>query len=329
MKSPYTGKEMKRIYEQRTWNFRGEKFNYMHQSWLCEDSGEQFTDDEGDTAGYTQATNQYRTKYGIPFTDEIINTRRRYGLSASKMSLILGIGVNQYRLYEHGEVPNVSNGRMIRSVMNPHVMLDMVESSRNELDEPEYKKIRDRITELTACEKEQELEQHEIARVFSHVRGAENGYAAISLDRLKNILLYILGKCGDVWYTKMNKLLFYTDFLAYREHGMAISGLSYRAIKFGPVPDRWDKVYSEFPEIEQEFRQAGNFIGNILKSDIPADTSLFTEDELKILDTVCSRFGGNSSREISRVSHDEHAWLDYYQHPGTIPFESAFSLKSI
>ena len=57
--------------------------------------------------------------------------------------------------------------------------------------------------------------------------------------------------------------------------------------------------------------------------------TLFTKEEMEILDTVCSRFGSSSSREISRMSHDEHAWQDYYQHPGTIPFEAAFRLKSI
>ena len=124
MKSPFTGKEMKRVYEKRTWNFRGEQYEYEHIAWLCEDSGEQFTDDESDTAGFVQVTNQYRAKYGIPYTDEIIAVRQRYGISAAKMSLILGIGVNQYRLYEQGEVPSVSNGRMIRSIMNPKVMLE-------------------------------------------------------------------------------------------------------------------------------------------------------------------------------------------------------------
>jgi DNA-binding transcriptional regulator YiaG len=133
MKSPFTGKEMKRVYEKRTWNFRGEQYEYEHISWLCEDSGEQFTNDESDTAGFVQVTNQYRAKYGIPYTDEIIAVRQRYGISAAKMSLILGIGVNQYRLYEQGEVPSVSNGRMIRSIMNPRVMLEMVESSKYEL----------------------------------------------------------------------------------------------------------------------------------------------------------------------------------------------------
>ena len=42
MKSPFTGKEMKKVYEKRTWNFRGEMYEYTHASWLCEDTGEMF-----------------------------------------------------------------------------------------------------------------------------------------------------------------------------------------------------------------------------------------------------------------------------------------------
>ena len=160
MKSPFTGKEMKRVYEKRTWNFRGEQYKYEHISWLCEDSGEQFTDDESDTAGFIQITNQYRAKYGIPYTDEIIAARQRYGISAAKMSLILGIGINQYRLYEQGEVPNVSNGRMIRSIMNPKVMLEMVESSKNELSVPEYEKIISKVKTIISNRVSYKMEQY-------------------------------------------------------------------------------------------------------------------------------------------------------------------------
>ena len=77
MKSPFTGKEMKRSQEMRLWKFRGEEYPYIHTSWLCEDSGEQFTDDASDTAGFIQVTNQYREKYGIPYTDEIVAIRKR------------------------------------------------------------------------------------------------------------------------------------------------------------------------------------------------------------------------------------------------------------
>ena len=329
MKSPFTGKEMKRVYEKRTWNFRGEQYEYEHIAWLCEDSGEQFSDDESDTAGFVQVTNQYRAKYGIPYTDEIIAVRQRYGISAAKMSLILGIGINQYRLYEQGEVPSVSNGRMIRSIMNPKVMLEMVESSKNELSASEYDKITAKVKAAIAESDAYKLEQYETRRIFNEPRGVANGYAQTSLGRLKNIMLYILNRCNDVWCTKMNKLLFYVDFLSYRERGMAMTGLSYRAIDFGPVPERWDRVYSEFTEVKQELRQAGEFVGSVLTASQDADVSVFTDDEIKILDAVCLNFGNKSSREISHLSHEEKAWIDYHENHERIPFNEAFSIKAI
>ena len=329
MKSPFTGKEMKLVYEKRTWKFRGEEYEYLHAAWRCEDTGEQFTTDESDTAGFIQVTNQYRAKYGIPYTDEIIAVRSRYGISAAKMSLILGIGVNQYRLYEQGEVPSVSNGRMIRSIMNPKVMLEMVESSKNELSSSEYDKIVKKISAIIANSESYRIEQYETSRVYHTPRSLENGYAQISLNRLKNIMLFILEHCQDVWCTKMNKLLFYIDFMSYRERGMAISGLSYRAIDYGPVPERWDRVYSEFSEIKQDLRQVGDYAGSILNSSEKADEGLFSIDELEIMNTVCKKFGSLSSRELSRLSHEENAWLKYNENHDKIPFAEAFSLKAI
>ena len=329
MKSPFTGKEMKRVYERRIWNFRNEPYEYEHIAWLCEDSGEQFTDDASDTAGFIQVTNQYRAKYGIPYTDEITAVRKRYGVSACKMSQILGIGINQYRRYEQGEIPSVSNGRMIRSIMNPKVMLEMVESSKNEMSQSEYEKTIDKVKACIVDSTAYHLERYEAKRIFSTSRGAENGYAQLSLNRLKNIMLYVLNRCDDVWCTKMNKLLFYTDFLSYRERGMAMTGLSYRAIEFGPVPERWDRVYSEFPEVKQTFRQVGDFVGSMLIASDDADTSLFSSEELQVMDAVCARFGTKTSREMSRISHDEKAWSRHREQCERIPFDDAFALKAI
>lgn len=329
MKSPFTGKEMKRVYEKRTWNFRGEEYEYEYTAWRCEDTGEQFTTDATDNAAFVQVTNQYRAKYGIPFTDEIIAVRKRYGISAAKMSQILGIGTNQYRLYEQGEVPSVSNGRMIRSIMNPKVMLEMVESSKNVLTASEYEKITGKVKSVISNGGAYKLEQYEIKRVFCSPRGAENGYAQLSLDRLKNIMLYILNTCKDVWFTKMNKLLFYIDFLSYRERGMAMTGLSYRAIDFGPVPERWDRVYSEFTEIKQDLRQVSDFVGSVLGTSEKADTSIFSEEEMKVLDVVCSHFAMKSSREMSRISHDEMAWIRHKDNHERIPFEDAYTIKAV
>ena len=326
MKSPFTGKEMKRTWEKRTWEFRGENYEYMHTGWVCEDTGERFTTDESDTAAYIQVTNQYRAKYGIPYTDEIVEIRNKYGLSAAKISQLLGIGINQYRKYEQGEVPSVSNGRLIRSIMNPKVMLDMIESSKGELQEQEHKKLTQRLEKIIENNLDYKMQQYETKRIFSSSRSADNGYASISLKKLKNIMIAILERSEDVWCTKMNKLLFYVDFLSYRERGMAMTGLTYRAIDFGPVPERWDKVYSQFDEIQQELQHIGEYEGTILRSASKIEDDVLTNEELNIINMVCNKFGSCSSREISKISHEESAWKNHHQKLERIPFSEAFNL---
>lgn len=329
MKSPFTGKEMTLVYEKRTWNFRGEQYEYVHAAWLCVDTGEKFTTDELDDADFVQVTNQYRAKYGIPFTDEIVAVREKYGLSAAKMSQILGIGTNQWRNYETGEVPNVSNGRMIRSIMDPKVFLNYVDSSKNILGEKEYNKLVLKSESLVDEFDKHEIVKYDIARIYQCERGTHNGFAQRSLDRLKNVLLYILNQCGEVFCTKMNKLLFYADFLAYRRLGMALTGLSYRAIEYGPVPERWDRVYSQFDEIVQEPRSYGDKEGCVLTSSISANTEIFTSEEIDVLNDVCSKFSNSSSSEMTRISHEENAWIDNKEGHKRIPFVSAFELKAI
>lgn len=325
MKSPYTAKEMKLLHEKSVCKYRGDDFEYVYTVWQCEDTGERFTTDQTDECGLKQVTDKYRSKYGIPFQDEIIGLRKRYGLSAAAMSQILGFGINQYRLYEQGEVPNVSNGRIIRSVMNPQVMLDLVDSCREALGEKEYNRVRTKVQSAAQCDNVRDM--YESQRVFTVARGLENGYAPLSLARLHNVILYLLEHCKDVFCTKMNKLLFYVDFLSYKETGEAMTGLSYKALEFGPAPDRWDRVYSAFDDIEQVPYSNNGYEGSILSSASKADTSQFSEDELQVLDSVCHHFGSISSREISRISHEEVGWKACESERKRIGFEFAFDLS--
>ena len=328
--SPLTGKPMRVVYEPDTMTFRGEKFDCIYTSYRDDESGESFTTTESDSAWWNQVTNQYRAKYGLPYTDEIIDVRKRYGVSAAKMSQILGIGVNQYRLYEQGEVPSVSNGRMIRSVMNPKVMLEMVESSKNEMSKSEYERIVSKVKAVIAESEAYKLEQYETKRLFSVPRGAENGYAQISIDRLKNILLFFISKGNGVFFTKMNKLLFYADFMAYRVTGKSVSGLAYKAIAHGPVPVRWDRIYSFYDEIDQEIVQfSDGREGTKLVSKLSPDMAEFSDDELKILEYVSQRFKNETPTQISETSHEEEAWKKYKDSDKLISFEMAFTLKAI
>ena len=101
MKSAFTGQEMILENENRILNFRKEEFNIVYQFYRCEETGEQFTSTELDEVNMIQLYNQYRDKHNLPFPEEIKEARLKYGLSAAKMSEILGFGINSYRQYEN------------------------------------------------------------------------------------------------------------------------------------------------------------------------------------------------------------------------------------
>lgn len=133
---------MEEVREPAVWVFRGEEYPYTHIAFRDVDTGEQFTTTESDTECFNQVADQYRRRHGIPSTEEIIALRKRHGLSAAKMSLILGFGANQYRLYEEGEVPSESNGKLIRAAMNDEVFRDLFEASEHLMKPTEYGRIR-------------------------------------------------------------------------------------------------------------------------------------------------------------------------------------------
>lgn len=322
-------KPLRVVFEPETLSFRGEKFDCVYISFRDDERNEGFTTTESDGVWYSQVTNQYREKHGIPYQDEIIALRERYGVSATKMALILGFGTNQYRLYEEGEVPSESNGKMIRSAMNPKVFLDLVKASGNQLTEREFVKISAKVEEVIARSEGWHDEQLAVERLFRCGRGLVNGFAPLSTARLKNLLLYVLGQMGETFQTKMNKVLFYIDFLSYRERGMAISGLAYQALEFGPVPQRWNRVYSEFDEVGEQLRRVQGQECLSLYANGEADMSGFSQEEMSIIDTVCSKLKDMTSREVSNLSHVESAWKGYIGLAETIPFREAFSLVGV
>ena len=145
----------------------------------------------------------------------------------------------------------------------------------------------------------------------SYSRGVFNGYATQSYSKLKNIILY------------------YSDFLSYKTYGYGMSGLAYKAIQFGPVPVRWDRVYSLMDDIYPEIVEftSGN-CGTKLCSTLSPDYNCFTSEELSILNSVLDKFINTSASEISELSHKEDAWKKYYDTNQMIDYKEAFTLQA-
>jgi putative zinc finger/helix-turn-helix YgiT family protein len=330
MKSPFTGNEATLQKEERIMDFRKEKFTIVYQYYLCIDTGEQFTDGELDEVNTNQVYNQYREKYGVPFPDEIIAIREQYGLSATKMAEILGLGINMYRNYEAGEVPSVSNGRLIQMIRDPKEFKQLIDYSKNEFTPEELEKINKKINH--ALDRWDDSEQlYETLMLGNRRPSLLNGYKVPGIEKINNMILYF-AESARPFKTKMNKLLFYADFLHFKKTCFSISGLTYQAIQKGPVPKNYDWLFDNTMEkklVNISLHDFGDYMGEQF---IPAegsvfDEELFTTSELKTMQIVADAFKNDTVNSIVNKSHKEDAWVKNINSYNTISYNYGFELK--
>ncbi len=326
---------MQRMVKEDTLVFRKETFTIYYNYYLCEGSGEVFTDEALDEINVSQAYNQYREKHNLPFPDEIRETREKYDLSAFKMAEVLGFGVNAYRQYENGEVPSISNARLIQAAKDPREFWKLVLAS-NALSGKMLEETKQRVDDLLKQDKfmTQRLPQYLMSG--QGVRGANifTGYRTPSLKKMLEMIVYFTAAVKP-WKTKMNKLLFYADFSHYKQTGYSISGAEYKAIQMGPVPVNFGSIFEfaatgDFVDIAyQEFGNGG--IGEALSPNAshPFDATIFEEEELKTIEQVAKKFEKLSTSEMVNISHDEQAWSENFAEKKKISYAYAFTLNHV
>lgn len=319
-------------YEVTSLQFRKETFQVFWHHYLCQDSGEKFTTDKLDDLNIAQIHNQYREKYRIPFPEEISQIRKIYDVSANKMSEILGLGTNAYRLYEYGEIPSVSNGRLILSIKDPSAFIRQVKASSHILSKKEVNKLILKAEHIISENTKHTWDLLFIDQIFENQAPSEfNGYRRPDLEKISGMISFFDSNISGLYKTKLNKLLFYADFLSYSRTGYAISGISYRAIQFGPVPSQYQKMYIKLCDdgkltVEQIEVGNGNY-GELISSKDTFNQTSFTESESKTLRDVCDIYGKMQTTELVNASHLEKGWLDNEGSKSYISFqESAFCL---
>lgn len=324
MKSPLTGGRVKLVEDIEEQEFRKEKYLVHVRYCICEDTGEQFTIEGQDDFVLNQIYSQYRLAHGIPFADEIIALRERYGLNYTQMSKIMGFGTNQWKQYEQGVVPSESNGKIIVTIRSKQCMLALLEASRTEFQPAEYEKVKTSIM-CASDNMEKPIEQ----RLFygTTERGMLNGFSEMNCNKLQAMVHFLINKeGGSICPTKLNKEMFYADFLHYRRHSCSISGLQYRAIKYGPVPEHFDTIYDNLNGICKESVITYDNESVRLRSNTDFDTSVLTKEELETLTYVSSILQPKKTAEVVELSHQEIAWKNYVISHQLIPYYNAYEL---
>lgn len=311
MLSPITGKEMTVRKSWRKMTYRKEEFDVYFHTWYCEDSGEEFEDEKFANINYRQVINLYRAKNAIPSPEDITAIREKYGLNKTQMASVLGFGVNTYRQYEDGEIPTEANAKFIQLAENPNEFLRLL-NLPNGIEEETLEKLRKRVHKLI----EKEYENREIQSIENYLfngsrKDALTGFKKPDLQKFMQMVLFFSERIQPL-KTKLNKLLCYSDMKYFQVAVQSISGAKYRAINKGFVPEKYDSIYEYMEqegmiEIVHEFYKNGHE-GEKFTALQNFDSSLFNNDELKILDEVYKKFEKTSVNDIVDLSHQEKAW---------------------
>lgn len=304
-----------------TMEFRGKTYHFLNHYYVCDESGEEFTDEATGEINFAQVYNQYREENNIPFVNEIVKLREDCQLSKADMGRLLGFGENQYYRYELGEVPSPSNGRLMRTLIdNREALMSAIRESP--IKESNKEKALAALAELTAKERKEWL-LHDL--LFPVKRTIYNGYALMSVNKVRQMILFFLGHMNVGYKTALNKLMFYADFLMYREHGVGISGLTYSALPYGNVPNNFKVLYGIFDEVEEVDGEKPYF-----KPLCVCDLSVFDENEIRVLEQVAEKMAKLASAVLSETNHTEDAWLKYkHDTKLLVPFSEAFMLRAV
>ena len=334
MKSPITGKDMILTKEKRSIDFRKESFDVVFHFCKCEESGEQFTTEALDDINMNQVYNQYRELFNIPFPDEMIRIRKKYHLSATKMSTILGFGINSYRQYESGEMPSVSNARLIQMIDDPKKFIDLVELCDALDPKTKEKHIKIAMTIIEDRTRNDFSFHLKDYLLGEHLADVYSGYRNPNFEKFTEMVVFFSERI-EPFKTKMNKLLFYADFLMFNQCCFSISGVRYRAIDLGPVPTNFQSIFeylanNQFIDIHYTHYPQG-YTGEQFKArkERPFNKELFSESELAVMNKVVDVFKESSTAEIIETSHLEDAWKLNEKDRNVIRYTYAFDLAHI
>jgi uncharacterized phage-associated protein len=320
--------------EARDLTYRKEPFRIIAHFYKCENCGEEFTTTEADTISLVQAHNQYREKYNIPFPEEISAIRYKYELPAAKMSEVLGLGANGYGNYEKGEMPVPALAKLIATAAKPTIFLGFLIEAKNHFSDNAFEKAREKVEFLI----EQEKEYNPFYSWINIYNEANNytGYKKPNEKKITGLISSYIRKCKQEFNDKLklNKLLFYVDFYHYKNYGTSISGLSYRAIQYGPVPANYDNIYT-YLENEKIIRSEWVRLPNgsareVFKSENDFEVSSFSLQELETINVIIERFKDISTWDIVDLSHEEKAWKELESSRQLIGYQDyAFELTTI
>jgi hypothetical protein len=147
--------------------------------------------------------------------------------------------------------------------------------------------------------------------------------------KMKELILYLAAKSEEdprFSSTKLNKLLFYCDFEAYRKLGHSITGHSYQKLPFGPAPKAVLPILSQMQRDGDCDEVRKDYFGREqrrVRANRPSETGVFAAEELRLADQMIEELWESSASEVSERSHGFIGW-QAAEYNEVIPYATVF-----
>lgn len=287
---------------------KGEAISYNAEIAVCPYCGEVIGDSRIEDANLRRAYSSYCAAHGLMSPDEIRELRKSYGLSLREFSKFLGFGEQTIARYEAGGIPDDSHNAMLKLVSTAEGAASLLLIREGQISERAADAVRRFI--------ESRAPLSGVAAAFAAyqwpsskmmVPNGFNGFRPFDMERVAAVVCELASRCKDLYKTKLQKAIFFTDFLCYARHARSMTGLSYAHANYGPVTDGKDRVIAALQESEA-IELVEKDWGEVVVSRCRFENVL-NEEEMHLIDEVAEFVNTfESSKDISSFSHGLNAW---------------------
>lgn len=288
---------------------RGEQVDYSELMAVCPKCGNAVGDARVEGENLERAYAVYRRKFGILSPQEVRDLRESYGLSLREFSRFLGFGEQTAYRYERGDIPALSHNYTMRSAATVDGARLLLSQNGRRLSGKSIAHIERRIEAMADGSGMPSRWLSVLERREGEGPSSKNGYRRLDLNRVSALVYELAGKCHDLYWTKLQKAMFFADAVSYERFGQSLTGLSYAHATYGPVVDRKDEMRCVLTDSGiVSFKECG--WGEVLVP-LQFDERLFDENELALIDEVAHFANSfNTASELSNFSHQLSCWSE-------------------
>lgn len=294
---------------------KGEQVQYTESYYRCNKYPNENTFVTGDMWNKQLIAMQdaYRIKKNLLTSFEIKEIRNKYKVTQSELSFMLGLGEITITRYETKQIQEVSNDNMLREISNNAILaLNLLEKNKDKFSEKRFLEISNNIKNIIDNETIEYLNEQKIIGKYILYKDENllNGNCILDINKLKSVLAYITKKMVEVKKVVLMKILWYIDYLSFKDFNKAITGLVYIHMPLGALPIasdellelssvKYETVYNKDEHLEYKITNNPEFkiVG-------------ITKKEKELIDKVIEKFKNYRSTEISEYMHKEKAYIE-------------------